>query len=85
MRPPTLFPPQERVTLLEVGLSIRWSTRVIIELGFSRIRADRSTTWRPDGVLAKDRHPGIRHDGLNRDSTRSAMEEMEGMREVQAG
>ena len=25
MRPPTLFPPQERVTLLEVGLSIRWS------------------------------------------------------------
>ncbi len=32
-----------------------WSRRVIIELGFSRIRADRSTTWRPDGVLAKDR------------------------------
>jgi hypothetical protein len=28
------------------------------------------------------RHPGIRHDGLNRDSTRSAMERM---REVQAG
>ena len=35
MRPPTLFPPQERVTLLEVGLSIRWSRRVIIKLGFS--------------------------------------------------
>jgi hypothetical protein len=35
MRPPTLFPPQERVTLLEVGLSIRWSRRVIIEVGFS--------------------------------------------------
>jgi hypothetical protein len=32
---PTLFPPQERVTLLEVGLSIRWSRRVIIELRFS--------------------------------------------------
>ncbi len=33
---------------------------MIIELGFSRIRADRSTTWRTDGVLAKDNPPQLR-------------------------
>jgi hypothetical protein len=55
MRPPTLFPPQERVTLLEVGLSIRWSRRVIIELGFSPDQSRQVNHWPPDMVLAKDR------------------------------
>jgi hypothetical protein len=54
MRPPTLFPPQERVTLLEVGLSIRWSRRVIIEVGFSPDQSRQVNHW-PDRVLAKDR------------------------------
>jgi len=57
MRPPTLFPPQERVTLLEVGLSIRWSRRVIIELRFSgseltdRPLGRRTGFWRRTGSV----------------------------------